>query len=384
MPIDAPTPVTAPVIERAAPAVAPDDGARPYVASIDPAGLPVERYRALLQRFRDAIDDRIPSSGYRIEVLDRTAPDLAAEGRKAFEKNPAYARWLADPAEGAFYQPRRTADGPACAIVGFAPGYDVRGRLARPVRGGRVETGTLDVETFHWFALMHELGHCLLGDSEARAETFAALMGLHEERVSRDELGVLARYREADEWTNPDAADDHFVSAPVWEVLRRAPALKADPAFMALSVEKVASLARSVADRYAPGRMGVLESQAVRRSLAEASRSDMYAEAPDPTAAFRGWVKAHVDVPVLARYDGALSALEAGGGVPPRWTLDLNGFRDAMIRLALTGDRTAAKVLAALRYPDAAESAVPDFADDIPLARRPSGFDWDVVAVDAP
>ncbi len=349
-------------------------------ASIDPKGLSTERYRELIERFRAAVADRIPQAGYAIVVLDRTAPDLPEDGRKAFPGGKAsYASLLSFPGyDGAFAWPYDHRGGRGCVVTGFMPDYDISSRLSRPLRGAPVATGTLDAEAFHWFSLAHELGHCILGESEAVAETFAVLLALHEERLTPDQLVVLARHREADEWTNAEALDDHFVTAPVREVLRRSRALRADAAFMAMSVEEVAALARDVAGRYGEGPDEIAGAQAVRSALlAVASLPDAGDDATPggAGAGFAAWVRAHADQPALRRLDRVLTALAAGGAPLPRFRLDVKGFRKAMAGLAGDGDAEAAVALEAMDKASAQPRPEIRPWRAIPLANMPAGLD---------
>ena len=351
---------------------APTSGGPTRVLTLDPKGLTTERYRELLGRFRASIAERLPSGPYRIEVLDRTAPDLDLEARRAFPWKGGYAETLAQPwGVGAFFSPIHSAAGPGCSVTGFPPVYDIRGRLSRPLRGAAVETGPLDAEAFHWFALMHEVGHCLLGNSEARADAFAALMALHEERVTVDQISAIARYREADEWTSPEPGDDHVVSGALWEVVRRAGGLAGSRAFMAMSVEEVASLAREVANDYGPTLDEVWDMQDARRAiLAAAAVPEPPGDAEgSPRPSFADWVRSHPGQPVLARLGMALGNLATGGGPPPRFRIDLAGFRTDMARLAGQGDVRAAAAVAALDAKGPPRHMALDIAADIPLAR---------------
>lgn len=347
-------------------------GARTIGVTLDPRGLDMVRYRGLLDRLRGEIGG-LRTTAYRISVLDRTAPDLEAEGRGVDRSLAALPEILA--AQGkptAFAGTYRGRQGIGCAIAGFPPGYDHAARLSGPV-GRPIPLRGIDPEGFHWFALRHELGHCLLGASEARADAFAALMGLRDGSLDRGRLAVLAAYREAEEWLSPDPDDDHFSSASLWGIVRRTEALAADPRIKAMGVERVAELARDAADRLGLDRRAVEEAKAVRRG-ALAARA-LHPAGPEGLGGFVAWARSHPGVPALARLAAAMENLAAGAGPMPPFAPDAMALRAALAGLAHSGDRTAAAMLRGMSAPRVPKGARPEFAQSIPLARGYAPFD---------
>ena len=217
----------------------------------DSRGVAPERYRAMVESIRaDLRAGLSPKTGYGIGIYDASTKDPSAELGKIHPSMKVAGKLVGElsTTKGAFAAPFRTPDGIRCVVVGFKPDAPVAGILAMGSGRDDVKRQGLDDLTFHRMTITHESGHCLLGSSEAKADAYMALVMLRDPSFPKEALAAWANWREREEWTLAMPEDDHFTAKSVWAVLQRADSLRADPAFMAMSLEEVAGVANAIVE----------------------------------------------------------------------------------------------------------------------------------------
>ncbi len=220
--------------------------------------------------------------------------------------------------------------------------------------GHEPTVGTMTAKEWQTLMTWHEVGHCLLGASEMKADVFGMLMGV-QSGVSRDAVAGVANARESSDFINPDPMDPHVTAAAVSLIARRYDELRADPRFMALDMGGVANFAKEIADRYEPDARAMREIADVRRMIMAAFMNGAYWVHRDRgmvATDFQGWLKEHeAESPVFARLLDLRDRLKDMSKVPTRFRLDERGFVEAVRSLAQKGDPTAKGMVAALKGP---------------------------------
>lgn len=323
----------------------------------DGRGVTPEHYRRIVEQIRRqlAADPVSKKEGYRIEIFDRSVPDPAAEARRVDRRLPGFAASFGKLADtGANANAYRTsATSATCIVVGWKPGDSASAVMGRIVGEPHADTGGMDADRFHRHGLYHEIGHCLLGGSEAKADTFAALMMLRHTDLPLDALTALASFRELAETTSPDPNDDHFVAASLWRVVQIGDRLRADDRFMAMDIGGIAGVADAIGDRFAsmPDEMRGIRSFRAAFNLAAQAEVHYVAESGGlrPTD-FQGWLIANAKIPEFGRIVALARRLAGTGGEDARGGIGREKFDPQRVRTALAGladrgDPTARTIL---------------------------------------
>lgn len=315
-------------------------------------GLSSDRYRELVAEVRRQVtEDLRPGPDYRVEIFDRSRKDLGAEARRIDTSLWDFGQHVKAAArDGAMAQGVVIGAKPACIVVGFPNHTDVNAYYSQSV-GFPVNTGSLDNETAHRMFFWHEVGHCILGPSEAYADTFAALMMVRH-TSTKDALAVVATWREVSELTTPDVDDDHFMSASLWRVVERSSALRSDPTFMSMDMKGVAALAKSMADTFALTEADQAEIVAFRKAVSAAAGAKAHyvrTEEGLQRVGFGDWLRSHSRVPEFARLIRSIDSL-MGGVVSqsPYKPRSSSEFRKDLSEIAGRGDPTAKLMLRGL------------------------------------
>jgi hypothetical protein len=357
----------------------------------DTRPLPKGRYGAIVESVRAQINEDLrPDGKWRIDVFDRSAKDLTQEGRRIDRTLSGFRKSLGTGAEGAFAQPfpvNTTAPGQlkGCIVVGFPASTDPRQMMSAALRGAPVPMQGLTAEKFHRHSLWHELGHCLLGNSEARADTFASLMALRHNLFGKDTLATLASWREVNEWTTPQLDDEHFIAASLWEVVSRADALQADKRFMAMGIEEIAGLAKTMSDRFSLGPEAIRDAVSMRRAFYVAAALPHHL-VPGPGGKrvkgdLQAWGAAHSDIPEIARMDTVSLNLLNGAKPLQAFAHDMKALRARLDALVASGDPTAKAMVASLDRPAPAHRHDPDFEAEIPYRFKATDYARQVLSL---
>lgn len=323
----------------------------------DSRGVTPEHYRRIVEQIRRqlAADPVSRKEGYRIEIFDRSVPDPAAEARRVDRRLPGFAasfEKLADTGANANAY-RTSATSASCMVVGWKPGDSASAVMGRIVGEPHADTGGMDADQFHRHGLYHEIGHCLLGGSEAKADTFAALMMLRHTDIPMDALTALAGFRELAETTSPDPNDDHFVAASLWRVVQIGDQLRASDRFMAMDIGEIATVAEAIGDRFASMPDETRGIRSFRAAFNHAAQAKVhYVLQPGglrPTD-FQGWLVANAKIPEFGRIVALARRLAGTGGEDERAgsgrvKFDPQRVRTALAALSDKGDPTARTLL---------------------------------------
>lgn len=318
----------------------------------DSHGVTPEHYHRIVENIRRqlAADPVSRKEGYRIEIFDRAVAKPMDEAKRIDRTLRGFARSfgaLADagPNANAYRTSPTTA---SCIVVGWKPGDSASAVMGRPVGVPHADTGGMDAEHFQQLGLYHEIGHCLLGNSEAKADTFAALMMLRHTDLPLEALTVLASFRELSELTTPDPNDDHFIAASLWRVVEIGDRLRASERFMSMDIGEVATVADSIGDRFAsmPDEMRSIRS--FRSAFNQAAQAKVHYVAERdglrPTD-FEGWLVANARIPEIERVIELSRKLSGAGGTVARTKFDPQRVRTALAALSDKGDPTAKNLL---------------------------------------
>lgn len=306
-------------------------------------GLDAKAYGTIVEEIRQQIASDLSRPDYRIEIFDRSTKDVVAEGKRIDKVLGQFAKGVqAHPEEGAFAQGMNLPSGKACVIVGFPASTSLKPFFSRAI-GVPVETKAIDDVSAHRMFIWHELGHCLLGASEAKADTFAALMVLRHTKLD-GAIDLLATWREVMEFTG-ERGDDHFMSASLRGVALRADALRADKRFMSMDMKEIAALAKSMSEELAAKPSEVKDTMTFRSALTEARGLKAHYVRSDEglrRVGFGEWISANADIPELGRIRDAFERLSTGTTGPQApYKIDLVSLRASLAALAAQGDPTA-------------------------------------------
>jgi hypothetical protein len=214
---------------------------------------------------------------------------------------------------------------------------------------GDIDTAGIDAGTLQQMILFHELGHCLLGSSENKADTFAALMMLRHGKNDKI-LPLMATWREFDEWTNPDFAGDYFISNTLWSVLGIEGQLRASKKFMEMDVKDIASLANEVADKYGMSKEEIDHRRRFRVAMNKVlDMKAHYIEVDggvQQVSAHEWMMELGGEFPEIARFGTLMENLKFGAVALEPFKSDVNAFKTGMTEIKVGGDRTARTFMA--------------------------------------
>lgn len=256
------------------------------------SGKPLANYSSLIADVQHQVD----AAGFPVPIIivDRTKDPRSQAARlgaatgvpKDIRIDPAPLR---GPAHSNFFHggPGRVA----CFVVGADPSAGVADIVGHGLEPG-YRAGTTSQEDIHKLVLWHEVGHCLLGASEAKADAFGTLKFLAD-GGNRQAVEFVTAGRELNEWTGMPS-DPHFTSAALRTVLRET-AEKAPSG----SLLDLAMTANAIPEP-------AIERQAkIRRALFEAKRYEDQAFLVPVREGFvatseNEWLRASSTVPELA------------------------------------------------------------------------------------
>jgi hypothetical protein len=307
-------------------------------------------YRNVLNSIRKQVAAEFDATDDRIEFFDLGTKDLKKEAARIDKSLVKEARDL--PAEAAergaiTFGVMSHQMKPICVVVGPGPGMTVTDFFKSDIRGG-IDTSGISDENVQQLVMWHELGHCLLGMSENKADTFAALMSIrhgHNEKL----LPLLATWREFDEWSKPEYEGDYFISKTLWNVIEIEPQLLKSKKFMSMSVKEIASLADEVSDKFALTKDQIEHMRRFRTALAAVFemkahyiKVDDGMKRVDP----QEWMYSIPDVPEFARFSTLIDNLRFGAVSLKPFEPDAKAFKITMKEVAAGGDRSARTLVA--------------------------------------
>ncbi|AOG03113.1 hypothetical protein [Bosea sp. RAC05] len=329
--------------------------ARPTLPERPGSKVDADLYRVAMTDVREQVDREINQEGsYRIEFVDLTTSDLNKEIARLSSMTSQAKAWQKDVKNkkfegGVSHNLAKKGGGRMCFVSPFHPKLDIDNMLAGMV-GVQIDRGDMTAVDFHTQVTWHEVGHCLLGASEMKADIFAALMTVRSSK-NRDMLQRWAMWRESGELQNQEIFDDHDTSKGLWPIVRMQDELRANPEFMSLDINGLAALANTMGDRYGFTTDETLLLRETRIALLAISQKKVHylpEEKGLRPVSFVEWMHGHQDLKPFARLFDLTRALHEGSdpGDPP--ALDRAAFRKALQKLAKAGDPTAKTALAAI------------------------------------
>lgn len=357
-------------------------------------GVTPEHYHRIVEDIRRqlASDAVSRKDGYRIEIFDRAVTDPMAEARKVDRTLHGFARNFSEskdtgPNATAY---RASAKSVSCIVVGWKPGDTPAEVLGSPLGLPDADTGGMNEDQFQRHGIFHEVGHCLLGGSEAKADTFAALMMLRHSDMPTSAITALATFRELSEFTSQDPNDDHFISAALWRVAEMADHLRANPRFMAMDMGEIASVADTIGDRFASMPDEIRSIRTFRAALnGVAEVKTHYAVEPHGLRAtdFKGWLVANSSIPEIDRLVALSRKLTGGDGKVQGARFDPQRLRTALSHLSERGDPTAKNLLKLMGRRMRPIHAPPEYmvgpGIPLPFSYRPSPLVDETIGFDA-
>lgn len=314
-------------------------------------------YSAIVKDIRSRLASEVEvKDRYRIEVLDLGAESLDDELARASAslkgKTKAFHQAYAGMSGAFSFLLQDKPDRTTCVAVGYKADVTFA-KMAEMAAGVRsVKPRDLTDEAYHRLTLWHEVGHCLMGTDEAKADTFAALMAVRFGDLSRQGLSVYAAFREVNEIVTHDLRDDHIMSRALWAVAERAEGLRADPGFMAMDVQGIVALAKAFVSKEGPRPEDEAHVVATRAAYRVAAKERLH-KLPGggrPVAFFRWAQETSSALPEIARLVQLERALATDGAdIPaPAARRTAEDLRLSLAGLKAKGDVTSSKMLTAV------------------------------------
>lgn len=308
-------------------------------------------YSAMLRDIQDQVDREFPN---RIHIIDRSRPiatELAAIASltgKPLKDDETFILG-GDPHTSPAFGPKATI----CIVVGPSPeqsAHEVAVGFAEEQLGAPIDfkpgPGITD-ETWHRFSVWHEVGHCLLGSSEAKADSFGLLKTVADSGQINF-LDDLIAVRELMERISTPI-DEHIISPTLRQLIARYQNGASIDAGQTLSdIGKTVDRLQTPIDAWAilfRNRLAMTHFDA-RKGGFDAANAGFLVPVQEGFVAtdFRGWLKASTAIPEVARIEqliGYLSADPSTRRMPGPPIVDRSASTAAVVALARAGDPVA-------------------------------------------
>lgn len=321
-------------------------GARIKVDTSDLGDVP---YRKALDGVRKQVEAEFGGTDDRIEFLDISQKDLKKEAKRIDKSLVRDAEGFREEVgeRGAItFGILGASKKPICVVVGPRSDRGVREFFKDTEYG--VDVSGIKNEDLYQVMLWHELGHCLLGGSENKADTFSALMNIRYSD-NRKIIPLLATWRELDEWSAPEFDGDYFVSKTLWNVLAVEDQLRNSPKFMSMGIRDIASFANEVAEKFGFSNEEIEHRRRFRVSLNTiADMKAHYIPIENGVQKVRAedWVAFHSEtVAEFSRITALIENLKFGSVALKPFEPDLNDFKSSIKEMGKGGDKTAGVLL---------------------------------------
>lgn len=308
-------------------------------------------YSAMVQDIQAQVDREFPN---RIHIVDRSKPiageltTIAALTGKPLPDNETFIL-RGDPHTSPAFGPKATI----CVVVGPTPeqgAHEIAVGFAEEQLGGQVGfkpgVGITD-ETWHRFSIWHEVGHCLLGSSEAKADSFGLLKTVADSgRVNfLDDLIVVRELMER--ISTP--LDEHIISPTLRHLTDRYRAGASIDAGRTLKeIGGIVDKLPTPVDAWTilfRNRLAMTRFDAKTRDFDIAHTGFLVpVNEGFVLTDFRGWLKASISIPEVARVEHLISYLSADPAtriVPLQTSTDRGASETAVVALARAGDPVA-------------------------------------------
>jgi hypothetical protein len=309
-------------------------------------------YSAVIQDIQKQVDREFRG---RIHIVDRSKPiaaelaDIAALTGKPLKDDETFILG-GDPHTSPARGPKATV----CLVIGPPPGqdaHDVAVGFVEEMLGTTVAfksgSGITD-ETWHRFALWHEVGHCLLGSSEAKADAFGVLKTVSESRLVNflDDLTVVRELMER--ISTP--TDEHIISPTLRQLPDRYAAGGAcvDAGRWVRELGQITHKLQTHGDTWTillRNRLAFTRYDAKKQDFDFAHAAFLVPVKEGYVATnFRGWLDASAAIPEVARIEqliGYLAADPTARKIPGAFSADRAASATAVAALARAGHPVA-------------------------------------------
>jgi len=337
------------------------NGARIKVNTSDLGEVP---YRNALDGVRKQVENEFAGSKDRIEFFDMSQKDFKKEAKridKSLVREADGFREEVDERGAVTFGVMGSSAKPICVVVGPRPNQSVREFFHD--EDGEMDISGVSREDLYKSIFWHELGHCLLGGSENKADTFSALMTIRHSD-NRKILPMLATWRELDEWSSPEFGGDYFISKTLWNILAVEDRLRNSPKFMSMGMKEIASLANELAEEFGLSNEEIEHRRHFRVSLNEIGNMKAHyipVESGVQRVAPEDWVTYHAQtIPEFARLKTLSNNLMFGAVTLKPFETNSNGFKSILKEMSKGGDKTASAMLRDYTKPH----KVPDLDDE--------------------
>lgn len=337
-----------------------DDPGRPAGGMSKAEGAPGDarpatvNYGAMVRDIQAQVDREFPG---RIHLVDRSKPveaelsEIAGLTGKPLKTSETFII-SGDPHTSPAFGPKATV----CLVIGPHPELDAHGMsvgFAEEMLGSKIAFAVgADVtdETSHRFSLWHEVGHCLLGSSEAKADAFAVLKTVAESGKLNFLDGLIAVRELMERISTP--IDDHIISPTLRKLSDRyAGGAVADDG--SRSLRELAGTADQLPTPIEAATILLRNRLALTRFDEKTRGFNARAEFLVPVKEgfvatdFRGWIKASASIPEIARIGQLIDYLEADPATRGRLSpavIDHTVSARAVRALARAGDPVAREI----------------------------------------
>lgn len=302
-------------------------------------------YQEMLKDVRAQVEAEFPGQ---IFIVDRTADPRTEAARLAKIVGIPSRYSEIDPSEmtgSAHSRPFEGTRKTVCVVIGAEP-WTSSAEINGLPPDMPAKMGALDDANAHRTVVWHEIGHCLTGASESRADAFGALKMMTELKSTKS-VETLTVTRELSEWLGPPG-DDHLISPTLRGIITK----YGNSEFMT-GKHSLAELAKIAAAVPEPN---VKRAVRVRDALGRVAFSDdqrflvPVKEGFVSTSLF-GWIRASSSVPEFKQITTLTDYMTSDDGsrkIPAPFVMDLTASASAITSLAAAGDPVARRIAPAL------------------------------------
>lgn len=347
-------------------AVAPQAEAMPRYK---PAEIKVP-YREILKDVRSQVEAEFPGQ---IFIVDRLADPRSEAARLAKVVGvPSRFRGVdPEPLTGSAHsRPFEGTRKTVCVVVGAEPWISSNEINGLPPNMS-VNMGALDDVSTYRAVLWHEIGHCIMGASEARADAFGALKMMVELKSTKM-VETLAVTRELSEWLGP-IGDDHHISPALRSVMTSYGTAE----FMGgkHSLKELANIAKSIPEPDVE-RITAVRDALWRTHVSVDQRYFVPVKEGYVATTMFNWIRASSSVPEFKRISELLDYLAADPGsrvFPAPFVANDAVSAQAIDDLAAAGDPVARRVAPAFGGVAASSDMPITTTDSLPSAMEVQG-----------
>jgi hypothetical protein len=328
-------------------------------------------YQEILNEVRSQVEAEFPGQ---IFIVDRTADPRVEAARLAKIVGVPAKFGGVDPEEmtgSAHSRPFEGTHKTVCLVIGAEPWISSNEINGLPA-DMPAKMGALDEANAHRQVFWHEVGHCLVGGSEHKADAFGALKMMTELKGTTT-VETLTVTRELSEWLGPPG-DGHLISPALRGVL----ITYGNSEFMGRkhSLKELAGIAKAIPAPDLKHTARVRDALA-RTRVAEDQRYFVPVKEGFVSTSLLGWIRASSSVPEFKRMtelaDYLTSEDPTTRTLPVPFVADPKASASAIAALAAAGDPIARRIAPVLGGVAVSSDVPITTGDDLPSAKDVQG-----------